>query len=73
MINKDCIFNGPKYFSSDGLQNYIVFVSTRHIYWISKNYSDSKTELWEPTGMSQKTSKNLHTSDITFAPCCKVD
>ena len=68
LINKYCIFNGPKYFSSDGLQNYIVFVSKRHIYWISKNDSDSKTELWESTGMSQTTIKNLYTSDITFAP-----
>ena len=30
-INKYSILHGAKYFSSDGLQNYLVFVSTRHV------------------------------------------
>ena len=29
---------GAKYFSSDGLQNYLVFISTRHIYWINEKW-----------------------------------
>ena len=44
LINKYCILNGAKYFSSDGLQNYLVFMSSRRIYWISKGASDSKIE-----------------------------
>ena len=42
MINKYSIFNGAKYFSSDGLQNYLVFISTRHINLISKDGSDRR-------------------------------
>ena len=38
-------------FSSDGLQDYLVFISTRRTYWISKDGSDSTMELWESTRM----------------------
>ena len=31
LINKYSILHGAKYFSSDGLQNYLVFVSARHV------------------------------------------
>ena len=31
-IYKYSILNSAKYFSSDGLQNYLVFLSTRRIY-----------------------------------------
>ena len=34
MINKNSILNGEIYFSSDKLQNYLVFISTRRIHWI---------------------------------------
>ena len=37
LINKHCILNGLKYFSSDGLQNYLVFILTTRIDWISNN------------------------------------
>ena len=47
MINKYNILNGEKYFSSDGLQNYLVFTSTRLINLISNN--------------SDKIIENLHT------------
>ena len=42
MVNKYSIFNGAKYFFSDGLQNYLVFISTRHINLISKDGSDRR-------------------------------
>ena len=42
LISKYSIFNGAKYFSSDGFQNNLVFISTRRIYWISKDGGDSK-------------------------------
>ena len=68
MINKYSILNGAKFFCSDGLQNYLVFIPTRCIYWISKDGSDRKIESWGSTGMSQECIKNLRTSDITFTP-----
>ena len=42
MISKYSIFNGAKYFSSEGLQNYLVFISTRHINLISKDGNDKR-------------------------------
>ena len=51
LMNNYSIFNGAKDFTSDGLQNCLVFVSTRGIYWISKDGSDSKIESWKSTGM----------------------
>ena len=66
MINKYSILNGAKYFSSNGLQNDLVFISNRCIEFIS-NDSDN-TELCSSTGMSQKSIKNQHTSDINFSP-----
>ena len=44
LINKYSILKGTKYFSSDGLQNFLVFLSSRCIYWISKVSSNSKIE-----------------------------
>ena len=68
MINKYSILNEAKCFSSGRLQNYFVFMVTRRIYWISKDGSDKKNESWGSAGMSLKSIKNPHTSDITFAP-----
>ena len=68
MINKYGILNGTKYFPSDGLQNYLVIISTRQIYWISKDGSDSKIESCVSTRMSQESIKNLHTSYIVSVP-----
>ena len=67
-INKYSIPNGKKYFSSDGLQSCLVLILTRRIYWISKNGSCSKIESGKSTGMSEKSIRNSHTSDIIFAP-----
>ena len=43
-----------KCFSSDELKNYLVFISTRHIYWNIKDDSDRKIKLWGSTGISQE-------------------
>ena len=67
MINKYDILNGAKIFSLDGSQNYLLFISTRQIYWISKNCRDSKTELWK-LPMPEECIDNPQTSDISFAP-----
>ena len=64
LINKYSILNGAKYFSSNRLQNHLVFISVRYIYWIIKDGSDSKFESWGSTGTSQESIKNSHTSDI---------
>ena len=68
MINKYSILNGAKCFSSDGLQNYLVFISTRRIEWIINNGRYSRIESWESTEMSQESIKNPHTSVVNFAP-----
>ena len=68
MINEYSILNCVKYFSSDGLQNHLVYIQSRLIYWISKDSSNSKIESWGFAEMSQESIKNLHTSDINFVP-----
>ena len=67
MINKYSILNGAKYFSSNGLQNYLVFLPNNlHTKYISNN--DNEIESFTSIGMSQKSIKNSHTSDTTFSP-----
>ena len=68
LIGKYIILNGAKYFSSDGIQHYLVLILTRCINWISEDSSDSKIEWWGSTGMSQESIKNRHTSDISLPP-----
>ena len=67
LIDKCSILNGANYFSSDELQNYLVFISTTRIYWISKDGSNSEIESWKSTEMSRESIKTWHTSDISFA------
>ena len=61
MINKYSILNGAKYFSSDGLQNYLVCISTRRNQSIKNT---GKVDSWGSTGMSKERIKNQHTSEI---------
>ena len=68
MISRYSICNGEKHFSTDGLQKYLAFISTRGIHWISKDGNDGKIESWKSTGIWKESIKNLHTSDIGFAP-----
>ena len=52
--------------TTDGLQNYLVFISTSRIeYVINGNYN---IDLWGSTGVLQESIKNAHTSDTTFVP-----
>ena len=56
-----------KNFFSEGLQNYLAFILTGRIYWISKDGSDKKLN----RGVIQecyKKKKNLLTSEFTFTP-----
>ena len=62
------ILNGAKYFSPDGLQNYLVFISARRIEWINIDDRYSRVVLWRSTRMSQKSIENSHTSGVYFAP-----
>ena len=61
-MNLKSILNAAKYVSANGLQNYLVFISTRSIDFIS-NDSDN-IEMWGSTVMSQKSIKNPHILDI---------
>ena len=63
---KYSILHGAKYFSSDRLQNYLVYISTVRNFWISKDGRNSKIKLCKSTGMPEKSMKNLHTSEISF-------
>ena len=65
MINKYSILNDAKYFSSDGLQNYLVLISVRRV---GVNNSTDKIELWGSTGRSEEEIKNAHISDVIFSP-----
>ena len=65
MINKYSILTGAKYFSSGGLQNYLVAVSIRHVEFLT---NDCKVRSWQVKGMPEESIKNSHTSDISFAP-----
>ena len=67
LVGKYSILNGAIFFSSDRLHNYLLFISTRPIFWISKDGSKSKIESWNSTIMSDQSIKNPHTSYISFA------
>ena len=60
------VLNGAKYFYSDGLQNYSVFVSATCIIRLVKSVAIVKLD--HVGGMSQNSIKNLHTSYISFTP-----
>ena len=62
MINKYSIINEAKYFSSNGLQNYLVFQPNNGFFkYIDNNSSEIES-------MESKGIKDSHTSDITFSP-----
>ena len=65
MINKYNIFNEGKYFSSNGLQKYLVFMKTRYIKFISNSGRNSRIESWGSTGMSGEKIKKS-----TYFRCC---
>ena len=55
LINKYITLNGGKCFSLSGQQNYLLFISTRHIVSIGNNTVNIKS--WGSTGMSRELSK----------------
>ena len=66
MINNYSILNGTKYFSSNRLQNYLVYMLSTNLHF--EYIRDNNIKLWISTEMSEETIKNPHTSDITFSP-----
>ena len=58
MINKYGIINGAKYFSLDGLQNYLVFQLFIN-YFSTENHNDN-IELWTSKGISRESILQLH-------------
>ena len=66
LINKYSIPNGSKYFSSNGLPNYLVFTSNDLLVEYIGNNNFSEIESMKSIGLSQERIENLYTSDILF-------
>ena len=49
MVNNYSILNGAKYFPSNGLQNYLVCMSSTNLHF--EYIRDNTIELWSSTGM----------------------
>ena len=66
MINKFCILNGAKYFSSEIFQNYLRFIPAKKyiIYFSGTTWID----LWKSHGMSDENNENIIKSGNNFAP-----
>ena len=60
------IFNVAKYFLSDELQNYLIFVWFRQLQFLGNNIP--KILSWKSTGISEESIKNQPTADISFIP-----
>ena len=57
LINKLCIFNGVKYFSSGIFQNYLVFISAER--YIKYFYGTTPIDSWKCNGMSEVNIENM--------------
>ena len=66
MINKFRILNGAKYFSSEIIQNYLVFIPVKKCI----KYFSGTTLInpWKSNGMSEENIENITKSDSPFAP-----
>ena len=66
LINKLSILHGAKHFSSEILQNYLVFIPAKQ----NIKYFSGTTwiESWESNGMWEENIENIVTSDSHFAP-----
>ena len=64
MINKYSILNGAKYFSPDGLQNYLVF----QLIFTCCSTENDKIESWTSKGMSRERITPLPTTGKNFYP-----
>ena len=66
MINKYGILNGEKRFSSNELQDHLVFISNNCSAKCTKNANNMN--LWEAKGMSRESIINSYTSATNFSP-----
>ena len=66
LINKFCILNGAKYFSSGILQNYLVFIPAKK--YIKYFSGTTRIDSWKCDGMSEENIENIIKSDSNFAP-----
>ena len=62
----DTSLNGARYFSSEILQNYIIFLPTKEYLRLFTN--TSKVYSWKSKGFSEESIENIITSDINFVP-----
>ena len=66
LINKFCILNKPKYFSSGMFQNYLVFIpAEKYIKYFS---GTTLINLWKSNGMSEENFENMTKSDSNLSP-----
>ena len=66
MINKVCIHNGAKYFSSGIFENYLVFIPAKK--YIKYFSGTTQFELWKSNGISDENIENITKSDSNFDP-----
>ena len=66
MINKYSILNGPKYFSLNVLQNYLVFISTNK--YIEFYNMTQQMYSWKSQGMSDESIKNTGSDQTILDP-----
>ena len=66
LINKFCILNEPKYFSSGMLQNYLVFTPTKK--YIKYFSGTTWITLWKSNGMSEENVEHITKSDSNLSP-----
>ena len=67
MINTYNIYNEEKYFSSDGLKQNLVLISTGKIELICNDGRYSRIDFRGSTEMSEERIKNRHILDVNFA------
>ena len=53
LIDKHSILNGAKYFSVDGLHNYLVFLTFRKYVFIFETNKNNDISSWKSTGLSE--------------------
>ena len=54
LINKHSIFDGAKYFSINGLQNYLVFITFSKYAFILETSKNDNISSWKSIGMSEE-------------------
>ena len=67
-MNKYSILNGAKYFSIDGLQNYLVFITFSKYAFILEIGKNDNISSWKSTGLSEEKIINPYESDTLIFP-----